>query len=361
MKLPISVCIVTRNEESNIKECMMSVKKYMEEVVVLDTGSNDQTVGIVTEEGGIVRETEWCNDFSRARNKVIEYASQPYILMLDADERLIDADVEKIQKDLIYLSNHKQMAGKVEIHNILESGTVRSNIVRLFPNQQEFSYVGIIHEQLLYKNTSPATYNTNLTIAHYGYNQTHILNKDKIKRNLELLHKQLQENLEDPYILFQLGRTYSVSKQDDLSVMYLEKAYLISDFTLSYRSTIIRSLAKAYLKEKKWEKLMILLKSSLITYPCYTDLYYIYGCALIEMKTPESFHLIPQAFEKCVALGEADSVKYETENGVGSYLAHYNLGLYYEVSMKPDQARYHYKKSSDYGFDLACNRLAHLL
>ncbi|KZS45796.1 hypothetical protein AWU65_07670 [Paenibacillus glucanolyticus] len=358
MKLPISICIVAKNEEQNIKECIVSAKEYVEEVIVLDTGSTDRTRLIAEKEGGNIKEFKWDNDFSNARNRVVHYASQPYILMMDADERLTDVDLMRLQKDLKYLNQNTDMVGRVEIHHIMDEGIMKSNIVRLFPNHTDFKYMGKVHEQLFYRDNRPNTFNTCLVISHLGYDQYHIENKNKVNRNLVLLHMQLEEDPEDSYILFQLGRTYSVNNQSDLALYYLEKALIHCDLCFGYHPSIIQSLAKVYLKEKRWESLVNLLDSSLTTYPLYTDLYYIYGCALIEMKNVNSFHLIPEAFEKCIEIGEADISIYESESGVGTYLAHYNLGLFYELTLKLDKARYHYEVSSDYGFELSNNRLA---
>lgn len=360
MKLPISVCVIARNEEKHIKECIQSAQKWMNEVIVLDTGSTDRTPTIVSEEGGIIKKSEWKNDFAAARNQVITYASQPFILMMDADERLLDLDVSNVLKELHELNLNRKRAGKVEIHNVLDHGIMKTSIVRLFPNDPGFAYTGLIHEQLQHKSSFPETNQTSLKIIHYGYSTTHIDGKDKINRNLELLHKQNQEKPEDAYTLFQLGRTYSVNAEYDQSISFLEMAYRCSSQQNSYHPSIIYSLCKVYLKEKKWRELFNLIEASLITYPLYTDLYYIYGCALVEIRTIDSFDLLPQAFTKCIELGEVDSTIFETESGVGTFLPHYNLGLYYELQMKLDEARYHYKKSSEFGFELAKNRLTQL-
>ncbi|WP_068783799.1 glycosyltransferase family 2 protein [Paenibacillus phocaensis] len=361
MKSPITVCILAKNEANDIRECIRSVISYVEEVVVLDTGSSDLTIEIATREGALVKRGDWANHFGQSRNELIGYATQPYILMMDADERLMDAESVDLENGIALLKQDPHRAGRVEIRNKMSDGRyTTTQITRLFPNAPEFQYSGRIHEQLLYRGAMPETYSTNIKLLHFGYIQQAICNKEKINRNLDLLFKQLVENPQDAYTLFQIGRTYSVNKQDREALPYLEKAYKSSNKSFRFYPSIIHNLAWVYLRERKWTELFSLIEVALKTYPDYTDLYYIYGSALIEMKNVEVFQLIPDAFEKCIELGESNSSYYETQQGVGTYLAHYNLGLYYELTRNTDKARYHYTKSSELGFAQARSRLTHL-
>lgn len=129
---------------------------------------------------------------------------------------------------------------------------------------------------------------------------------------------------------------------------------------MPFYPSIIRTLAETFLRTKEWTQLLSLLDFAIQIFHDYTDLYYIYGSALIEIRTIESFQLIPTAFERCVELGDADPHKYEGEKGAGTYLAHYNLGLYYELSGNLEKAKFHYKTSGGLGFKLADSRLAQL-
>ena len=88
MPLPLSVCLIVRDEEHNLGGALASVSAVANELVVVDTGSTDRSVAVAREHGAQVLQFAWVDDFSAARNFCIQHATQPSILTLDADERL---------------------------------------------------------------------------------------------------------------------------------------------------------------------------------------------------------------------------------------------------------------------------------
>ena len=86
--LPLSVCMIVRNESHHLPKALASVKGIAAEIVVVDTGSTDDTVSIASAMGAKVLHFAWIDDFAAARNAALEAATQPWILSLDADQRL---------------------------------------------------------------------------------------------------------------------------------------------------------------------------------------------------------------------------------------------------------------------------------
>ncbi|MGB0333344.1 MAG: glycosyltransferase family 2 protein, partial [Planctomycetota bacterium] len=84
----ISLCMIAKNEASFLAGCLRSVRGVVHEMIVVDTGSTDDTVAIAEAEGAIVVHFPWCDDFARARNAGVERATGTHVLVLDADERL---------------------------------------------------------------------------------------------------------------------------------------------------------------------------------------------------------------------------------------------------------------------------------
>jgi glycosyltransferase involved in cell wall biosynthesis len=87
--LPLSVCMIVRNESQHLPKALASVKGIAAEIVVVDTGSTDDTVSIATEMGAKVLHLAWTDDFASARNAALEAATQPWILSLDPDQMLV--------------------------------------------------------------------------------------------------------------------------------------------------------------------------------------------------------------------------------------------------------------------------------
>lgn len=148
-KLPLSVIILTHNEEDNIKACIESAL-FADEILVLNNDSKDRTVEIAQSLGATVIERELNNDFSAQRNFGIQKAKHDWIFMLDADERITEDlahDIKicvEVNKDICYQVSRENhfMQGKV-LHGVLRP----DNVERLFKKEGSY-YEGIIHERL---------------------------------------------------------------------------------------------------------------------------------------------------------------------------------------------------------------------
>ena len=103
-KIPVSVCIIAKNEEKYIGECLKRLEPYGFEIVVTDTGSTDQTVEIAKQYTDKVFEFEWVSDFSAARNFCVSHASNNWILTLDCDEYVHSIDVPSLRRSSLWSS-----------------------------------------------------------------------------------------------------------------------------------------------------------------------------------------------------------------------------------------------------------------
>ena len=88
--MTISLCMIVKNEERYIKMCLENALDLVDEIIVVDTGSTDNTINIINqfEDKVILVKYEWKNDFSDARNLSLEKATGDWILILDADEKI---------------------------------------------------------------------------------------------------------------------------------------------------------------------------------------------------------------------------------------------------------------------------------
>ena len=183
--IPISVCIIAKNEEQNIENCLKPLKAYDWEIIVVDTGSTDRTKEIAEEYADKVLDYTWCDDFSAARNFSLEQASHDIILVIDSDEYLTEVDVEAIQRlamqnsarvGLLSRENHYQMNGTDSVYVDL--------VERLF-SRKYYHYEGIIHEQVRLREPDRYTYETYqipLILNHSGYNGSEESLREKAMR-----------------------------------------------------------------------------------------------------------------------------------------------------------------------------------
>ena len=76
--------MITKNEEFFLEQCLNSVKDLVDEIIIVDTGSNDKTKDIARKFTDNIFDFEWCDDFSAARNESLKHATGDWILVLDA-------------------------------------------------------------------------------------------------------------------------------------------------------------------------------------------------------------------------------------------------------------------------------------
>ncbi|MBF8416863.1 glycosyltransferase family 2 protein [Heyndrickxia coagulans] len=95
-----SLCVITKNEENNIKKCLESVGDIVFEKIVVDTGSTDKTIEIAKKMGAKVYSFKWIDDFSAAKNYAISKAKGDWIIFLDADEFIEPSQIQMVEEKI---------------------------------------------------------------------------------------------------------------------------------------------------------------------------------------------------------------------------------------------------------------------
>jgi len=149
MNVRISLTMIVKNESAHLVDCLESVKDKVDEIIIVDTGSTDNTVSIALRYTSNVYSFPWHNDFSAARNFAIEHASGDWILALDADEEVQCQDSFSFHS-MITKEKDKE-AFLLPLLNPISDSTGEYNtfyVLRLFRNNGNYKYVGKIHEQV---------------------------------------------------------------------------------------------------------------------------------------------------------------------------------------------------------------------
>ena len=239
----ITLSMIVKNEEKYLKECLESVCRIIDEIVLVDTGSTDNTKKIAEEYGAKIFDFKWNNDFASARNYALSKSSGDWILYLDADERLDASSIQELKK----LTSEKSQKGfYCRILNVDEINNRPSvmSYVRLFANSPDIKFEGKVHEQIensLYKNGYELK-NSRVEIIHVGYNLSKEELKEKAKRNIEILSVEYKEN-PTGYFAFQIGQTLHKLDREEEAVEYFLKALEDGSLRNEYKSTACRSIA----------------------------------------------------------------------------------------------------------------------
>lgn len=240
--------MIVKNEEKLLRECLQSVKDVVDEIIIVDTGSTDNTIQIAESFGASVYQHKWNNDFSEARNYSLSKVTSDWVLYLDADERL-DASAKHLLKKLT--SNRDKIGYRCKIYNVdeINKKPKLQRYTRLFRNIKGIRFSGKAHEQIddsLFAHGCKIQ-NTELLINHFGYNIDQEGLKQKAKRNLDLLLLDYKNN-PSGYCAFQIANSYSILKDADNTYKYYSLA--INDLSLEkeYRAYSLSSIAEYHLK-----------------------------------------------------------------------------------------------------------------
>ncbi len=223
----VSLCVIVKNEAANIERCLRSAAGIAGDVVVLDTGSTDETVSIARSCGARVFRAPWENDFSKARNAAIEHARCGWVLVLDADEEL-GAGWRDALRGLLGPSD---AAGfRVVVENLLPADEVARATeawsVRLFRNVAGYRYENAIHEQVRgpIERLGGRVDELEVRIVHHGYLSTSAQGESRVARNVALLLEELRRLPRDAWVHYHLGIAQKSAANERAAQKHLREA-----------------------------------------------------------------------------------------------------------------------------------------
>lgn len=217
----LSICMIVRNEEKLLPACLQSVRSIADEIIIVDTGSNDGTIDAARDFGAKIYHHPWENDFSKHRNQSLAYASGHWILQLDADERLQEDSVAELRQ--IVADNNEEIGSYlVEIHDCDRRGRRRNFFLspRLFRNNAGAHYTGEVHNQL---SAIGRQVRSHVGIDHVGYDLDPVSMQCKFERTRKLLMRQLERNPNDAFTLLNLTLSYAMQKHVDGVIEFGER------------------------------------------------------------------------------------------------------------------------------------------
>lgn len=205
----ISLCMIARNEERFLGECLSRARAAVDEIVLVDTGSTDRTVAIAESFGARVLHEPWQDDFAAPRNTSLCAATGDWILVLDADEFLQPGAATRIRE----LAENETASGyHLRFVNLYGQGrTLGVMMVRLFRNLPGLAYENVIHEQVtpsLQRLATPlglTLLSADVEVEHHGYSDEVMTSRGKNERNERLFLKQLAAHPDDIYSHYKYG------------------------------------------------------------------------------------------------------------------------------------------------------------
>lgn len=343
----ISICMIVKNEESYLEECLEHLSDFGYEILIADTGSTDCSRQIAQKYADQVFDYVWNQDFSAARNFIIEKANNEYILMIDSDEMVTSYDKVTLEK---LVSENPQSVGRLLRRNEYNRGEEhychRERVSRLFPKSL-YRYEGIIHEQITPLDGRVIKfYDIPVEMLHSGYEGDLNIRRRKTERNIRLLKQAIDRKGEDPYLYYQLGKSYYMQEDYQKSSEWFGKAlYFDLDPHLEYVQDMVESYGYALINTKQYE-VALQLWNVYEEFAVNADFIFLMG--LIFMNNA----MFDAAIEEFL---KATNTRAYKMDGVTSYRAYYNIGVIYECLGDLNKAKEYYLRCD--GYHLARIRL----
>jgi len=216
--LNIGAALIVKNNQSTITDTLNSIIPVCSQIVVVDTGSYDNTPQICTRLGAEVFFYKWVDDFSAARNYALKFLRTDWILSIDSDEQL---DWFSLARYSDIITDDKVGGISIKIENFLDKEDLSNRsfhrYTRLFRNNLGFKYDGRVHEQISESIISSGLdiIESEIVIRHYGYQE---VTTDKVKRNQDLLLKDIMNSPNYSWKIYHLaaaefaGKNFSEAK-----------------------------------------------------------------------------------------------------------------------------------------------------
>ncbi len=327
----ISLCMIMRDEEEHLGRCLASVRGAVDEIVIVDTGSADRSIEIATEHGARVLHEEWRDDFAAPRNTAIDAATGDWILVLDADEELIGAE---ILRDLVEAPGVEGYSFR-EVNFVGEERGIDAVVMsafRLFRNRPDYRYSGALHEQVLTRVTDAGRGTTpfvGVEIHHYGYLDPTTQAKRKRERNMAIVLEQVRRDPNDAFTLFNAGVEFQRSGRHEEALDHFRRSFAnLETLEAYYASLLVRNIVATLHELGRDDEALEVLVDGLQAYPDFADLHHLEGRILADRR---EYRGAVRSFRRAVDFGGHAGDRYLTQAGMGSFYSLAALGALYRM------------------------------
>ena len=205
--------MIVKNEAATLPKCLSSVRKVVDEMIVLDTGSIDRTPNIAQQLGAKVHHFKWCNDFSAARNAALKYVTSDWILVLDADETLTPAIVPQLREaiatdEYLLINLVRQEVGAEQSPYSLVSRLFRNHPDIRFDRPYHALVDDSVSEILTREPHWQVGYLPGVALVHTGYQKSAIAQNNKYAKAATAMEGFFATHPDDPYVCSKLGALY---------------------------------------------------------------------------------------------------------------------------------------------------------
>jgi glycosyltransferase involved in cell wall biosynthesis len=288
----ISACMMVKNEAKLLPQCLESIKDHVDEIIIVDTGSTDDTVAIAESFGAKVYHHPWEDNFSKHRNQSLEYATCQWCLIIDADEKLVKQNGVSLRNESAHMREDiDSLLVVVENASSNNGQIIPVNSIRVVRNRPEIRYRGRVHNYLVgLKKTRPIP----IRLFHYGYNLGKEMNEKKFVRTTNLLKLDIEEDPENPRPYHFMAVSHLTCKLHKSAAEYAEKAIALYENVRLVPHNYLWCLyiaANSHLALENIGKAEQFAKKGTSFFPDHLDSHYILiGCYMLKSDSRFWYH-----------------------------------------------------------------------
>jgi GT2 family glycosyltransferase/Tfp pilus assembly protein PilF len=345
-KVGISLCMIVKNEERVLADCLRSAQPFFKEIIVVDTGSEDRTVEIAESLGAKVFSFPWTDSFSEARNESLKHATGNWIFWMDADDTLTLRNGETILEAAATAA--PSISGFVVPVQFVEEGPnagTRVDHIKLFRNVPGLQFEGRIHEQILpsLRKLGGELARCNAVVHHSGYDMSEEGQARKRERDFKLLELDYKERPDHPFVLFNLGMTHHYTGNHEDAINWLRLCIEKSQDQESHKRKAYVHLAQALRSLDRHDEAFTELLQASEKYADDKEIPFHLGLAYTEQG---DYHAAKVAYLSALS---ADSDPYfsSLDVGLGGYKTMHNLGVVARFQRNYTEAKEWWMKATE--------------
>lgn len=342
----LSLCMIVRDNARTLDLCLSSIAPHVDEMIVVDTGSLDETPEIARRYGAQVFHFPWIDDFSAARNESLKHATGEWLFWMDSDDTIDEANGRKL-RELAYSASPGDCLGYVvQVHCPgPENGHAREvtvvDHVKLIRNNPALRFEHRIHEQILgaIRKLGGQVAWTDTYVVHSGSEHSPEAKQRKYERDLRLLELDLQDHPDHPFVLFNLGMTYDDMGSHDEAVKWLTRCLQVSHIEESHVRKAFALLSNSLSEMGDILEALSVCRQGIAHFPDDLELRFREGILLHKNN-----ELLP-AVESYRRVLEVQKLRHFTsvDPSIGNVKARHNLALVYEDLGRFDLAELHWR------------------
>ena len=343
----IALVMIVRDEARCIERCLSSARASVDETIVLDTGSVDNTAAIARSCGARVAHFDWVDHFAAARNAALALTDADWCLVLDADEWVVGG----LESLLALRTQAANFIGQVNVASSFDAtdggvGEAPSWLPRVLP--RGVRYAGRVHEQPV---SALPRQRLALTIAHDGYRGAQM--EAKRGRNEQLLGLALAATPNDAYLHYQLGKELEVRAKFESAAPHYETALAHTGHHEAWRHDLVLRALYTLKKLGRFEAAVALADAEMARWLASPDFFFTLGDLLLDWaatapeRAGELLPMLEASWLRAIEIGEQPQLQ-DTVRGRGSFLAAHNLAVLHAGLGNATQARHWREREAFY-------------